>query len=213
MPNRRGWLDFYGRPLSLKRYLWRILNHVEFLYNIIQLRPKYAIEIGIGTASHSFFVGHFTPFVVGIDNDFQIVKSAKESSKRFGKRARFIVADAFNLPFKKSSFDLCFSQGFFEHFNDKEINSLIDEQLKTADSIIFSVPSYNYQSKDFGNERLLKREEWLELLKLVGGKERFIVRTKYSVVDMKPLGVLMIKNYCIGALEVITFIKKLCKRK
>ncbi|MFA5032428.1 MAG: class I SAM-dependent methyltransferase [bacterium] len=203
----REWAEFYGRPLTLKRYLWRIVNHLEFLYNIIQCKPKKAVEIGIGTAAHSFFVSHFVSLVVAVDNDLSIIKFAKTSNKYFGKPVKFVVADAFNLPFKNNSFDLFFSQGFMEHFNEKEINKLAKEQLNVAVSIIFSIPSLYYGIKDFGNEMLLKRKEWLKILKLKKGKEIFIAKAKYSFIDVRLLEFFMLKKWDLKPMEIVIYTK------
>jgi hypothetical protein len=82
-------------------------------------------------------------------------------------RAKFVYCDAFKLSekFMKNEFDVVYSQGFFEHFSDKKINTLIKEQLIIGKTVIFSVPSNFYPKKDFGNERLLSINEWKEILK------------------------------------------------
>lgn len=202
MNEHKEWLNFYGRPLTLKRYLWRIVNHLEFLYTIIRQKPKSAIEIGIGTAAHSLFVSHFVPSVIGVDDNLQIVKFAKESSKKLGNSVKFIVASAFNLPFKANSFDLCFSQGFFEHFHNKEVNDIAREQTRIARLIIFSVPSHKYGATPFGDERLLKRSEWSKLL----NRRAFVIRSKYSYIDSRLVGFFMNKNYTLYPLETLIFI-------
>ncbi|MDD5528433.1 MAG: class I SAM-dependent methyltransferase [bacterium] len=206
MNETNEWLFFYGRPLTLKRYLWRIANHLEFLHNVIQCKPKKAVEIGIGTAAHSFLVSYFVPFVVAVDNDLSIIKFAKTSNKHFGRPIRFVVADAFNLPFKNSSTDLFFSQGFFEHFNEKEVNELVREQVRIADSTIFSVPSLYYGRKDIDNEWLLKKREWLKLLKPMRGKN--IVKAWYSITGVRLITILTIRNFSPFPPEIIVFARR-----
>jgi ubiquinone/menaquinone biosynthesis C-methylase UbiE len=76
----------------------------------------------------------------------------------------FKKADAFNLPFDDDSFDVCFSQGFFEHFADDDIRKLLWEQLRVSRKVLFSVPSFWYPRQDFGDERLMKKEDWLRIL-------------------------------------------------
>ena len=89
---------------------------------------------------------------------------AGQNSAYLNGKVIFQIADAHNLPFNNDSFDLCFSQGFFEHFDDEDIIKLIQEQLRVAKVIIFSVPTFWYPIQDFGDERLMKKEEWLEIL-------------------------------------------------
>ena len=76
----------------------------------------------------------------------------------------FKKADAFNLPFDDDSFDVCFSQGFLEHFSDDDIRKLLREQLRVSRKVLFSVPSFWYPRQDFGDERLMKKEDWLRIL-------------------------------------------------
>lgn len=202
----KGWNDFYGKPPRPKRHIWRIINHPEFLWDILRRRPRKILEVGIGTASHSCFLSYFIPLTIGIDNDFRIAQNAKTGNKKFGKPIKFVVADAFHLPFKENSLDLCFSQGFFEHFNNIEIEQLINEQLRISKEGMFSVPSYDYASKDYGNERLLKRKEWLKILNATKND----INVKYSFIDMRFLEFFLLKRFCIKSIEVIAFIRKKC---
>ncbi|MFC1956460.1 class I SAM-dependent methyltransferase [Chloroflexota bacterium] len=76
----------------------------------------------------------------------------------------FKEADAYNLPFRDNRFAVCFSQGFFEHFDDHNINKLLKEQLRVSNVVVFSVPTFYYPAQEFGDERLISREDWLEIL-------------------------------------------------
>jgi hypothetical protein len=82
-------------------------------------------------------------------------------------RAKFVYCDVFRLSekFMKDEFDVVFSQGFFEHFDDNEINTLLKEELEVGKVVIFSVPSNFYPRKDFGDERLLSSGDWRKILK------------------------------------------------
>ncbi|GAI49981.1 unnamed protein product, partial [marine sediment metagenome] len=53
---------------------------------------------------------------------------------------------------------------FFEHFDDANIGKLLREQLRVARMVIFSVPTLWYPRRDFGNERLMEKEDWLRIL-------------------------------------------------
>ena len=82
---------------------------------------------------------------------------------------------------------------------------MLNEQIRASKAATFSVPSYDYARKDYGNERLLKRKEWLTILQ---SKRAADIKVKYSFIDMRFLEVLMLKRFCIKSLEVIAFIKR-----
>jgi ubiquinone/menaquinone biosynthesis C-methylase UbiE len=76
--------------------------------------------------------------------------------------------DAFHLGFPDDFFDAAFSQGFFEHFSEEEIALLLEEQTRVARHVVISVPNHAYRVRDFGNERLLSRQQWEELFERLG---------------------------------------------
>ncbi len=76
--------------------------------------------------------------------------------------------DAFNLPFADGAYDVAFSQGFFEHFEDADIENLLREQARVARRVVFSVPNAAYGVQDFGNERLLTKPAWDGLISRSG---------------------------------------------
>ena len=102
--------------------------------------------------------------VVSIDNNDGVLKIAQHNNANFKGEVTFKKADAFNLPFDDNSFDICFSQGFFEHFADDDIRKLLRKQLRVSKKVLFSVPSFWYPRQDFGDERLMKKEDWLRIL-------------------------------------------------
>ena len=57
-----------------------------------------------------------------------------------------------------------FHRVFFEHFTDDDIRKLLKEQLRVSRKALFSVPSLWYPRQDFGDERLMKKEDWLRIL-------------------------------------------------
>jgi ubiquinone/menaquinone biosynthesis C-methylase UbiE len=149
-----SWLDFAASIIYNERYFLQI----------IKTKPYSVLEVGTGRGLHAIALSHIVPKVVGIDADECLVEKAPVLNEKFKGRAVFARMDAFHLGFGKNSFSVCCSQGFFEHFEDSEITDLLDEQLRVAPQVIFSVPSYYYTQKNFGNERLIKLEEWLRIM-------------------------------------------------
>lgn len=185
------WSKFYQRKFSLRDYLSDLSLHSPLLEEILKENPKKILEVGIGTGSMSIFLSYLGYNVIGIDNDEEILERARELNEKMNGRAKFVYCDAFKLSekFMKDEFDVVFSQGFFEHFNNKEIATLLKEQLKVGRVSIFSVPSNFYPRKDFGNERLLSSDDWKKIL-----KEFNIMFIKYygpQILGIKDL----IKNF------------------
>lgn len=160
-------------------YLADLNAHREMFSEILKNNPQSILEIGTGSGSMSIFLDQIgIPRVTAIDNSSKTLKNAKHLSNKFLRNVDFILYDAFKLTdiFKKNQFDIVFSQGFFEHFDDNEIKCLLNEQLEIGKIIIFSVPSNFYPTKDFGNERLLSKRVWAKILK------------EYNVEFIKPYG-------------------------
>jgi len=202
-----SWSTYYSNFSRLKTIRNNFV-HSYYLFKILKEKPKSVLEVGCGTGSQSSLLSYFIKDVYAIDNNVKVIKMAKNLNKGRNGRVKYIYADAFNLPFENNRFDLCFSQGFFEHFSNKEILSLCKEQLRVANMLFFSVPSDNYFGKDFGNERLLSPKEWYEILHKfsndykidiryylfdlgIGSKIRMLKKTKSPVqIIKKPLHII-----------------------
>jgi SAM-dependent methyltransferase len=120
--------------------------------------------VGSGSGALSIFLSHLGYKIISIDDDKGVLNIARQNNAYLNGKVTFQKADAYRLPFKDNSFDLCFSQGFFEHFDDEDIRKLVREQLRVAKVIIFSVPTFWYPRQDFGDERLMEKEDWQEIL-------------------------------------------------
>ena len=149
-----SWLDLIASAMYNERYLARI----------IKTKSHSILEVGTARGLHAITLSYVVPRVVGIDADKNLIKIANCLNAKFKGKAQFLKMDAFNTSFTQNSFDLCCSQGFFEHFSDSDIISLLEEQLRVAQIVIFSVPSFYYPKRNVGNERLMKLQQWEKLM-------------------------------------------------
>jgi hypothetical protein len=126
--------------------------------------------------------------VFGIDNDVDVLRYCIYNNKQLGGYAKFLLLDAFDLNIlKKKEFDVAFSQGTLEHFDNKSIIKLLLKQLEIAHYVVFSVPSVNWTTREIGNERKMTLEEWRTLL----NEGRFnILNLEYYKEDLHIVGVL-----------------------
>jgi 2-polyprenyl-3-methyl-5-hydroxy-6-metoxy-1,4-benzoquinol methylase len=118
----------------------------------------------------SIFFSRHLYNVIGIDNEPSIVSKAVERNRRLEGGAKFMCVNALDIPnhFEENAFDVAFSQGFLEHFDDTEIKNLISSQLKVARNVVFSVPSIHWPSTDLGDERKMTLEQWKTILMNLG---------------------------------------------
>ncbi|MDA3935277.1 MAG: class I SAM-dependent methyltransferase [Actinomycetota bacterium] len=161
-----SWADFYRESVSVNFHIRNLFTHLPIFDAVVARSPQRVLEVGVGTGGMSLFLASLGFEVTAIDNDLEVLARAAE----VGAAVRTLhhqFADAFELGsvFAPGQFDVAFSQGFFEHFDDTDVSRLVDEQLKVAGRVVFSVPSSLYPEQDFGNERLLTDEQWRSILK------------------------------------------------
>ena len=158
------WSKYYQTEITLDLYIRNLYGQREFLNNIINSGAKKVLEIGAGTGTMSAFLSNMGMEITTVDNDPKILEIARQVKAKFGGHNYFQEADAFNLPFTDNSFDLIFHQGLLEHFADSDIHKLLQEHLRVAKIVIFSVPNSYYPKKDIGDERLLNSSQWKKIL-------------------------------------------------
>ena len=162
-----GWGKYFReRSLTLERFMDDTWDHKPFLNEIVSVghKDKEMLEVGCGNGTHSIFLSRLGYKVISIDNDEEVLNIARQNNASFDGRVTFKEADAYNLPFGDNHFAICFSQGFFEHFDDRNIKKLLKEQLRVSNVVVFSVPTFYYPDQEFGDERLISREDWLKIL-------------------------------------------------
>ena len=83
--------------------------------------------------------------------------------------------------FRQNVFGVCFAQGLLEHFNDRAIKDIISEASRVVERMSFSIPSINYPTQDFGDERLLTPQQWKDML------SEFDVKARYYKLDLQSV--------------------------
>lgn len=169
-----SWYNFYidrFEKLSSSYGFFRMgIHHLYLFFNILKYKPNKVLEVGSGTSRMSVLVSLFIKKVVALDKDTKLINKAVNITNR--PNVEFIIGDAFNLPFKDNSFDIVFSQGLLEHFTDNNIDKILKEKLRVSRMVIFSVPNYHYGKRDYGDERLMRKNEWDRILsdyKIISG--------------------------------------------
>ncbi len=98
-------------------------------FDLEQMKDKLVLDVGCGVGRFMDVALQQDAQVIGIDLSFSI-DVARENFKDC-KRAHFIQADIFNLPFKEGIFDFIYSIGVLHHTPDpKKAFSLLPRLLK-----------------------------------------------------------------------------------
>lgn len=159
------WNTFYKDPHSLESFFEQLYVHSALVERVLKERPLRIIEVGVGRGTFTAFFQLLGIACTAVDKDEGVIEKYKIFARSLGLKGEARTSDAFGLPYPEKSFDIAMSQGFLEHFSDDDIHKLIDEQLRVAKKVIFSIPSKFYRIRDFGNERLLTIKEWGNILK------------------------------------------------
>lgn len=158
--------DYIEYKLKYKKKL--IDKIIEYAKN------KKVIEMGCGTGLTAGYLQKLGLDVTALDKSQAVLDYACEIAKQSNIIApcKYEQGDILNLKYKKNSFNVSFSNGVMEHFNDEEVISILKQQMDIADYVIFGIPStyFNMNEKMLGNERGLTLKEWENLIYESGGE-------------------------------------------
>lgn len=165
-------VDEFEKPDDYIKYK---LSYKKKMINEI-IRYSYkgkVIEMGCGTGLVAGYLQKKGLDVTALDKSSAVLKYAEELAKQSNiiSPCKYEVGDILDLKYKKNSFNVVFSNGVMEHFNDEEIIRILSQQLDISKIVIFGVPStyFNMNEKMLGNERSLTSKEWKNLIKKSGG--------------------------------------------
>jgi hypothetical protein len=194
--NKTTWSKLYSKQVNENNLIENIEYHKIFIGKIQEFAllsaktkiPK-IIEIGLGNGTMSIYFSRDRLFeVYGIDNNIDVITSCVNSNNTLGGYAKFVLLDILDLSLlKRKEFDVAFSQGTLEHFNNEDLLKIFSKQLEIANYVIFSVPSAFWATREIGNERKMTVEEWRNLLNFGGFK---ILNLEYYKEDQHIIGVI-----------------------
>ena len=146
----------------------------KFIEKVIQYsQNKKVIEMGCGTGLMAGYLQKLGLDVTALDLSQKVIDYAYEIAKQSNiiKPFKYEQGDILNLKYKANTFDVSYSNGVLEHFNDDEVVTILKQQMKISKYVIFGVPStyFNMNEKMVGNERSLTLREWSKLVEKAGG--------------------------------------------
>jgi SAM-dependent methyltransferase len=184
------WGSYYADAASVDHFLTNLYHHREFVAELLALQPQRALEAGCGTAGMSVLLAMAGVQATACDVDESVLGVARQNATQWNAGVDVIHRDIFELSKSADRYDVVFSQGVLEHFDDDRIHALVRESLAVAPAFMFSVPTRYYGHRDFGDERLMTLEEWQEILAPTGDARLsyyFPARRRYSYFLRRPL--------------------------
>lgn len=164
-----------GEPENQIQLAFR--NHWILFQEIMgdDFKGNCVLEVGCGRGSMSAYFAANGFDCTLLDSSRSAIDTAQEIFSAHGLRARFDVGDAMNLPYDDGSFDVVFSIGLLEHFED--IETPLSEQISVLSKgglfLGYVVPKYtdNVQKGYNWINDLLKEMVDVNTLKDVSQKE------------------------------------------
>lgn len=150
---REKWQDL------LHRYLGGKPNLGIFIDNYIKNIDK-CLEVACGSSIDSIYLASKGLAATASDFEDNLIKTLQQKIKI--DNLVYIIADAFNLPFCKNSYDLVFHNGFFVLFQDDlDICKLLLEQERISRKYIIVVAHNKENTNYFNRFRQLAKSESL----------------------------------------------------
>lgn len=126
-------------------YYREIIKYIDKLLRQTTKFPINILEAGCGSGKGSLLLkGAFDLTLVDISNEALNLSRffAKKLNKNTG--VKYIQANLFDLPLQNNSYDLVWSAGTIEHYNEPEIKSLLGEMArvtKVGGYLVIGVPN------------------------------------------------------------------------
>lgn len=175
-----NWTEIYLEQINKsggnKLYMEFKIKHKKKLIKILK---KYSnngkiLEVGSGTGIVCSKLAYDGYNVSGLDSSKEIIQLAEQLEKEyFGEnKVKYINQSMFELDMPKKSFDLCYSVGVLEHFEDDKIIDAIKKQLNISQKVIIVIPTTWFDDSEtiHGDDRFLKLNYWRKLINCSGGK-------------------------------------------
>ena len=178
--NLEDWYDVYLSQIKKSggnnSYMAFKIKHKKKLISILKKNSNDGkiIEIGSGTGIVCSKLAHDGYDVTGVDINDNIIELAKQLEKEFygENKVKFVQKSMFELDFPNKAYDLCYSVGVLEHFEDDKIIDAIKQQLSISKSVIIVIPTKWFDDDEtlHGDDRFLELNYWRKLIGNAGGK-------------------------------------------
>jgi 2-polyprenyl-3-methyl-5-hydroxy-6-metoxy-1,4-benzoquinol methylase len=166
-------IEEFSNPDEYFKY--KLKYKKKFIEKVIKYsKNKKVIETGCGTGLMAGYLQKLGLDVTALDLSQKVLDYAKEiaTSSNVIAPCKYTKGNILDLKYKKNTFDVSYSNGVLEHFNDEDIIKTLKQQMYISKYVIFGIPStyFNMNEKMLGNERGLTLKEWKNLIEKSDGK-------------------------------------------
>ena len=148
------------------------------------LKNRYVIEVACGTGYWTQFLSETAEKVVATDILEEVIFLAKE--KTYSCDVQFQIADAYDLPFEKSSFNGALANFWFSHIPKTKIDSFLKglHYILQPESRVF-ICDNNY-IEEMGGPIISKENasDMVKLRTLSDGSQHQIIKNYYSIDEL-----------------------------
>jgi len=136
------------------------VEFVELLMKHIDLKGKSVLEVGTGTGQYSIELGKHGANCTGIDIEQGSIDLAKRiASDMEVENCNFQKYNLFECK-KSNNYDIVFSMGTVEHFNQHEIIAMFKKMAEIGKYVIVGVPYSGSHAYMFAKEMSIAKETW-----------------------------------------------------
>ena len=158
--------DYFKYKLKYKKKM--VKKIIKYAKN------KKVLEAGCGTGLVAGYLQKLGLQVTALDLSQKVLDYAKKiaTNSNVLSPCKYEQGDILNLKYKDKAFDVVFSNGVLEHFNDEELVKILSNQMRISKYVIFGIPStyFGMNEKMLGNERSLTVSEWKKIINRAGGR-------------------------------------------
>lgn len=174
--DQNKWYELYKIDVeefeSADKYIKYKLNYKKKFIKIVKKyakKNKKILEAGCGTGLLAGYFQKEGMTVTALDLNKKILDYAAEiarKSKIISECSEYKQGNILDLKNLSKDYEIIYSNGVLEHFNDEEIVKILKSELNFSKYVIFGVPStyFNMNEKMLGNERSLTIKEWKNLI-------------------------------------------------
>ncbi len=206
-----------GKFLELENWSQRLLYDRRLKNVILPMlgRPqgKEILEVGCGSGCASLHLATLGAKVALLDFSEEALSYSDNLRRKMNVPAesvRFVLGDIRSLPFSGCKFDLVYSSGVVEHYQDREILGIFGEfqrVLKIGGNMMAVIPNLlsaemllRMKNKPKGSERYISRRHLSDIAERAGFKN---VKTGSAHAFALPVSVMSKKSY-----EAVSFLEK-----
>ena len=183
---------------EIQEYEYQLAKGILGILHSYGLKSSNIIETGSGSGHLSALLAQKKFNVTLVDYSIEAIKKSKELFQKLHIDANFFQADITILSKTvKQKYDIVFSSGVLEHFDDEDLLKILTESYKVSNKyLIFLVPNPKSLPYLLFRMKAMKTNKWLygkEYLR--DDYEVFIEKSGFKLIEKKYVGMEFSRNY------------------